>query len=75
MVLSLVVNNVGAKTRSTGRQCGQCENYQHDDCVVCKNCKDKPHNGGPGRLKQSCITRKCLRLGTQKSFNAAELQN
>ena len=31
-----------------------------------KFCKDKPQFGGPGKLKQSCIKRKCLRLGKPK---------
>ena len=60
------ISNLGAKTKSTNRRCGQCANCQQADCGMCKFCKDKPHFGGPGRLNQPCIKRKCIRLGKPK---------
>ena len=44
------------------RRCNQCHGCLAIDCGNCSNCKDKPKFGGPGRKKQCCITRKCLRL-------------
>ena len=61
------ISNPGAKTKLTNRRCGECDNCQQADCGMCKFCKDKPRFGGPGRLKQSCIKRKCVRLGKPKA--------
>ena len=62
------VSDLGAKTKSASRRCGECENCQQIDCGKCKFCKDKPRFGGPGRLKQSCIKRKCRIMGKSKSI-------
>ena len=61
-----VYTYVGTKCRVTSRRCGLYENCLQTDCGKCKFCKDKPRFGGPGKLKQSCIKRKCLRLGKPK---------
>ena len=41
-------------------KCGKCAGCRIErDCGRCKNCQDKPKFGGPGRRKQSCVTRRC----------------
>ncbi|XP_078680561.1 lysine-specific demethylase 2A-like isoform X1 [Branchiostoma floridae x Branchiostoma belcheri] len=42
-------------------RCRQCEACTRGDCGECHFCKDMKKYGGPGRMKQSCIRRKCLR--------------
>lgn len=32
------------------------------DCRRCRFCKDLPKYGGPGKARQKCIMRQCLRL-------------
>lgn len=46
------------------RRCGVCDNCKQADCGLCMYCRDKPRFGGPGRLKQSCLKRKCIRLSS-----------
>lgn len=52
---------LGAMSR---RRCGVCDNCKQADCGLCMYCRDKPRFGGPGKLKQSCLKRKCTRLGS-----------
>ncbi|KAL7541581.1 hypothetical protein ACHAXR_011047 [Thalassiosira sp. AJA248-18] len=40
-------------------KCGECKACMREDCGVCINCLDKPKFGGPSRLKQACIEKKC----------------
>ena len=42
-------------------RCGLCPGCKEADCQVCPACRDMPKYGGPGRLKQSCVKRKCVR--------------
>ena len=56
----------GMKCRPTSRRCGLCENCLQADCGQCKYCKDKPRFGGPGKLKQACSKKKCLKLAKPK---------
>ena len=42
-------------------RCGSCGGCKETDCGKCPACRDMPKNGGPGRLKQSCVLRKCVR--------------
>ena len=42
--------------------CGTCSGCKtHADCGKCRMCIDKPKFGGPGRKKQKCLKRKCLK--------------
>ena len=49
------------------KRCGECEACQTDDCGGCKFCKDKAKFGGPNKLKQCCIKRRCLYKNTSHS--------
>jgi len=42
-------------------RCGTCPGCKAVDCKTCPACRDMPKHGGPGRLKQSCVNRKCTR--------------
>lgn len=58
------VRSAGGKTASGNRhrrvRCKRCEPCTRDDCMECNFCKDMRKYGGPGRAKQSCISRQCL---------------
>ena len=57
-VSSDTVKNVPSeKMRRTS--CQECSNCLRDDCMVCVYCKDKKKYGGPQRLKQKCIEKRC----------------
>ena len=45
-------------------KCSNCTNTEN--CLACKYCKDMKKYGGPGKLKQKCIHRRCLNPVTQK---------
>ena len=57
-----VVNQSYVVYLSTHRcgACAACNNIM--DCRLCRFCKDLPKYGGPGRARQKCIARQCLRL-------------
>ena len=40
-------------------KCGACDACTRDDCGTCIHCRDKPKFGGPGRMKQVCVHKKC----------------
>lgn len=42
--------------------CGNCEGCIRPDCGTCLNCKDKKKFGGPGRKKQACKTKTCVKM-------------
>jgi hypothetical protein len=44
--------------RKKGR-CGECLKCTRPNCGSCKFCKDMKQFGGPNKLKQACIERKC----------------
>ena len=44
-------------------RCKKCEPCTRADCRECNFCKDMKKYGGPGRMKQSCISRQCLAVG------------
>ncbi|XP_060069633.1 lysine-specific demethylase 2B-like [Ylistrum balloti] len=48
----------GVRRRRT--RCKKCEPCTRNDCGECNFCKDMKKYGGPGRMKQSCISRQCL---------------
>lgn len=43
-------------------RCGVCQNCLSKDCGKCKYCVDKPKFGGAGRLRQSCVAKKCQNM-------------
>jgi len=43
-------------------RCHKCEACLKEDCGECEPCKDKKKFGGKGKLKQSCINRRCNKL-------------
>ncbi|XP_053376119.1 lysine-specific demethylase 2B-like isoform X2 [Mercenaria mercenaria] len=58
------VKAAGGKNAAGNRhrrvRCKKCEPCTRDDCMECNFCKDMRKYGGPGRAKQSCISRQCL---------------
>uniref|UniRef100_T1JN42 [histone H3]-dimethyl-L-lysine(36) demethylase n=1 Tax=Strigamia maritima TaxID=126957 RepID=T1JN42_STRMM len=50
--------NSSARRRRT--RCKKCEACLRTDCGECHFCKDMRKFGGPGRMKQSCISRQCM---------------
>jgi hypothetical protein len=40
-------------------KCGECRACLREDCGKCSNCLDKPKFGGPNKLKQVCLKKKC----------------
>jgi len=43
------------------RRCLVCEGCKQADCKVCPSCRDMVKYGGIGRLRQSCVKRRCAR--------------
>ncbi|CAD5121051.1 DgyrCDS9592 [Dimorphilus gyrociliatus] len=41
-------------------RCKKCEPCTRTDCGECHFCKDMRKFGGPGRMKQTCISRQCM---------------
>ena len=54
---------ISAKKMSRGKlkrsACRQCEKCLREDCGECVNCMDKPKNGGPNKIRQRCMERRC----------------
>ncbi|XP_074640784.1 lysine-specific demethylase 2B-like isoform X2 [Tubulanus polymorphus] len=48
----------GVRRRRT--RCKKCEACTRTDCSECHFCKDMKKFGGPGKMKQSCISRQCM---------------
>ncbi|KFD54167.1 hypothetical protein M514_04944, partial [Trichuris suis] len=44
------------------QRCGVCTGCTSKPCGTCTYCKDNPQFGGPGVKKQSCVTRRCIRV-------------
>uniref|UniRef100_A0A5S6QTZ6 CXXC-type domain-containing protein n=1 Tax=Trichuris muris TaxID=70415 RepID=A0A5S6QTZ6_TRIMR len=44
------------------QRCGVCTGCTSKACGTCTYCKDNPQFGGPGVKKQSCVTRRCIRV-------------
>ena len=47
------------KVRKRQLMCGKCAACLRLDCDSCRNCLDKPRNGGENTRKQKCLLRKC----------------
>ncbi|KAJ8598798.1 hypothetical protein CTAYLR_008651 [Chrysophaeum taylorii] len=57
--------NVTSQSGRTRRpRCGDCDACVAPECGECKYCLDATKRGGPGKLKQSCIRRRCLAVWT-----------
>ncbi|XP_076434796.1 lysine-specific demethylase 2B-like [Babylonia areolata] len=41
-------------------RCKKCEPCTRSECGECTFCKDMRKFGGPGRMKQTCISRQCM---------------
>ena len=48
---------------SRSRKCGDCHGCRSVECGQCKFCSDMPKNGGPGKIRQVCIQKRCHALG------------
>ena len=46
------------------KRCKKCANCCRPNCGKCRNCKDMAKFGGPNKIKQSCIFRRCVELGS-----------
>ncbi|XP_046544000.1 lysine-specific demethylase 2A-like isoform X2 [Haliotis rubra] len=53
-------SKVASGNRRRRTRCKKCEACTRSDCGECNFCKDMRKFGGPGRMKQSCISRKCM---------------
>ena len=59
-----------------GKMCGACDACVREDCGACRHCLDKPKFGGPGKLRQKCIHRRCIVVGSkQKPEKKEEIGN
>jgi len=47
---------------SKQKRCGKCSGCNSKDCGQCKYCLDKKKFGGPNRLKQCCVKKRCTGL-------------
>lgn len=49
--------------RKGRKSCGQCIScYRQDDCGMCRACREMKKFGGPGRTKDKCHQRRCLKF-------------
>ncbi|PIK62821.1 putative CXXC-type zinc finger protein 1 [Apostichopus japonicus] len=47
------------------RRCGECEACLRSDCGKCDFCLDMKKFGGPGKIRQKCRKRQCLKYGNK----------
>ena len=50
----------GSKQRR--QRCNCCSGCIAKECGRCSACRDKVKFGGPGRLRQCCVNRKCVKI-------------
>ncbi|KAJ8046741.1 CXXC-type zinc finger protein 1 [Holothuria leucospilota] len=55
----------GGMSKRNIRRCGDCEACLRSDCGQCDFCLDMKKFGGPGKMRQKCRMRQCLRLGNK----------
>lgn len=54
-------SQLAGRTKSIRRvRCKKCEPCTREECNICIFCLDMKKNGGSGKLKQSCLSRKCI---------------
>ena len=56
-----MITYTGSKQRRQKR-CKSCSGCLANDCGKCWACRDKIKFGGPGKLKQCCVDRKCIKI-------------
>jgi len=54
-----LVGDVTASSKQRGPRCGECAGCSRDNCGECKFCLDMKKFGGPNKLRQACLMRKC----------------
>lgn len=76
MVKAFSTGNTGGPSQNgTGMwhyrrvRCRECEPCTRADCGDCYFCRDMKKFGGPGRKKQTCVSRQCLAVSCNKSFH------
>ena len=50
----------GSKQRRP--KCNCCSGCLSKECGQCAACRDKSKFGGPGKMKQCCVYRKCVKI-------------
>jgi hypothetical protein len=53
-----------SSVRRRRTRCKKCKACTSSDCGECHFCKDMKKFGGPGKMKQSCISRQCMSVST-----------
>jgi len=61
---NLSIVPVGTPGKKMCKFPGDCTGCSQPSCETCPPCMDKPSRGGPNRLKQKCVQRKC-KVGPQ----------
>ncbi|XP_041860722.1 methyl-CpG-binding domain protein 1a isoform X2 [Melanotaenia boesemani] len=55
--------------------CGQCAACLRENCGKCNYCLDMKMFGGPSRLRQKCVMRRCLVVKTRKDWTVKPLKS
>jgi len=64
------------ESRKRKARCGICEGCTREDCGECKFCKDKLKFGGPQKMKQACVLKKCPQTGIRvKKLSSKMIDN
>ncbi|XP_028265444.1 uncharacterized protein LOC114438363 [Parambassis ranga] len=53
-------------TKKRQVSCGQCDACVRKNCGSCSSCRDMRKFGGPSRLKQKCVFRRCMMMRRSK---------
>jgi len=62
------IKKAAARTVFRRVRCLKCEGCSQDNCEKCKFCLDSSRNGGPNKLRQSCVLRFCKNPQLPKSI-------
>merc|ERR1712037_180849 len=61
------------------KRCGKCKECKSTNCQKCEPCRDMLKYGGPGKLKQACVYRRCANptetFQTHKTDSATPVQS
>ena len=74
--LSAAADDATSRAAAINRQrCGECEGCMRGNCGECASCADMPRFGGQGAMRQACVQRRCLKMGSSvmPMSNAARL--